>query len=75
MALMTTQQAADRIGKLTAKQREVLRLMAQGLRNRRIGEALGLTEKTIKMHRGALVKRLGVSTAAEAMRLAIEAGL
>lgn len=67
--------AAERIGDLTNQQIAVLRLMAQGKRNRQIGDALGLAEKTIKMHRGALVKRLGVSTTAEAMRLAIEAGL
>jgi DNA-binding NarL/FixJ family response regulator len=66
--------AVARIDRLTPQQQKVLRLMAHGMRNRQIGEELGLTEKTIKMHRGALVKRLGVSTAAEAMRLAIEAG-
>lgn len=66
--------AAARIEQLTRQQRIVLRLMAQGMRNRKIGEQLGLTEKTVKMHRSALVKRLGVSSAAEAIRLAIEAG-
>lgn len=66
--------AAERIGALTRQQKAVLQLMARGLRNRQIGEELGLTEKTIKMHRGALMKRLGVATAGEAMRLAIEAG-
>ncbi len=67
--------AAERISSLTPQQQAVLRLMAQGMRNRQIGEALGLAEKTIKMHRSALVKRLGLVTAAEALRLAIEAGL
>ncbi|MCW3796895.1 LuxR C-terminal-related transcriptional regulator [Sphingomonas sp. BN140010] len=66
--------AVERVMSLTAQQQAVLRLMARGLRNRQIGEELGLTEKTIKMHRSALVRRLGVSTAVEAMRLAIEAG-
>jgi PAS domain S-box-containing protein len=66
--------AAERIGTLTRQQKAVLQLMARGLRNRQIGEELGVTEKTIKMHRGALMKRLGVGTAGEAMRLAIEAG-
>jgi PAS domain S-box-containing protein len=66
--------AAARIDQLTKQQQAVLRLMARGMRNRQIGDQLGLTEKTIKMHRGALVKRLGLSSAAEAMRLAIEAG-
>lgn len=67
--------AARRIACLTQQQRAVLRLMAHGLRNRQIGAELGLAEKTVKMHRSALVRRLGVSTAAEAMRLAIEAHL
>jgi PAS domain S-box-containing protein len=66
--------AATRVRALTAKQQTVLRLMARGMRNRQIGEELGLTEKTIKMHRVALVRRLGLSTSAEAMRIAIEAG-
>lgn len=66
---------AQRIACLTPQQQAVLRLMARGLRNRQIGAELGLTEKTIKMHRSALVRRLGVATSGEAMRLAIEAGL
>lgn len=66
--------ALERVMSLTAQQQAVLRLMAKGLRNRQIGEELGLTEKTIKIYRSALVRRLGVSSAAEAMRLAIEAG-
>lgn len=66
--------AAARLSGLTQQQQAVVRLMARGLRNRQIGEAMGLTEKTIKMHRSALVRRLGVATSAEAIRLAIEAG-
>ncbi|PXA86533.1 histidine kinase [Nostoc sp. 3335mG] len=69
------QAAAERIDGLTPQQRAVLGLMAQGMRNKQIGDTLGLAEKTIKMHRSALVRRLGVTTAAEAMRLAIDAGL
>jgi PAS domain S-box-containing protein len=66
--------AAKRLEQLTPRQQAVLRLMASGMRNRQIGETLGLAEKTIKMHRSALVRRLGVATAGEAMRLAIKAG-
>jgi len=66
--------AAERLSALTAQQQAVLRLVARGWRNRQIAEELGLTEKTIKMYRSALVKRLGVATSGEAMRLAIEAG-
>lgn len=67
--------AAQRLASLTQQQLAVLRLMARGLRNRQIGAELGLAEKTIKMHRSALVRRLGMTTSGEAMRLAIEAGL
>lgn len=73
-AVNTRASAAERVGQLTGQQRNVLRLMARGLRNRQIGEEMGLAEKTIKMHRSALVKRLGVASAADALRLAIEAG-
>lgn len=66
---------AQRLERLTPQQRKVLHLMARGLRNRQIGAELGVTEKTVKMHRSALMQRLGVTTSAEALRLAIEAGL
>ncbi len=71
---LVQENAARRLEQLTPRQQAVLRLMASGMRNRQIGEMLGLTEKTIKMHRSALVRRLGVATAGEAMRLAIKAG-
>lgn len=66
--------AAERLSVLTPQQQAVLRLVARGWRNRQIAEELGLTEKTIKVYRSALVRRLGVASSGEAMRLAIEAG-
>lgn len=66
--------AAERVSVLTPQQLAVLRLMARGWRNRQIADELELTEKTIKIYRSALVKRLGVATSGEAMRLAVEAG-
>ncbi|MBB5716495.1 PAS domain-containing protein [Sphingomonas aerophila] len=74
LAESSSANAIERVAQLTGQQRNVLRLMARGLRNRQIGEEMGLTEKTIKMHRSALVRRLGVANAADALRLAIEAG-
>ena len=63
------------IASLSRRQLEVLRAMARGLRHAAIAKELGITEKTVKMHRGALVRKLGCRTSAEAIRLAIEAGL
>lgn len=67
--------ARARIAGLAPRQAEVLRLMATGLRHAAIADILGITEKTVKMHRGALVAKLGCRTSAEAIRLAVEAGL
>ena len=49
--------------------------MAQGLLNKQIAWELKISEKTVKMHRALLLERLGVSTTAEAIRIAVEAGL
>ena len=49
--------------------------MARGLLNKQIAWDLGIAEKTVKMHRALLLERLGVATSAEAIRLAVEAGL
>jgi PAS domain S-box-containing protein len=67
--------AADRVGGLPRRQREVLQLMARGLLNKQIAWELKISEKTVKMHRALMIQRLGVGTSAEAIRLAVEAGL
>jgi len=66
--------ARARIAALTPRQREVLLLMAEGLLNKQIAWKLGLSERTIKMHRSALLRSLGLETTADAIRLAVEAG-
>jgi DNA-binding NarL/FixJ family response regulator len=67
--------AALKIAELPTRQREVLELMAHGLLNKQIAWKLKISEKTVKMHRALLLERLGVSTTAEAIRIAVEAGL
>lgn len=66
--------ARERIAALTSRQRDVLIAMAAGKLNKQIAWDLGLTERTVKMHRAAMLKALGVRTGAEEIRLAIEAG-
>lgn len=68
-------EAAARVADLPARQREVLERMASGLLNKQIAWELKISEKTVKMHRALLIERLGVSTSAEAIRIAVEAGL
>ena len=64
-----------RVATLPTRQRQVLERMAQGLLNKQIAWELKISEKTVKMHRALLLERLGVSTTAEAIRIAVEAGL
>jgi len=66
--------AHDRIEQLSPRQREILIEMAKGKLNKQIAYDLNLSERTIKMHRSAVLKSLGVRTTADAIRVAIEAG-
>ena len=67
--------AAVLVKALTPRQREVLEQMATGHLNKQIAFTLGLCEQTVKMHRARLMQRLGASTTADAIRIAVEAGL
>ena len=67
--------AAQRIADLPPRQREVLGCMARGLLNKQAAWELKISEKKVKMHRALLIERLGVATSAEAIRIAVEAGL
>ncbi|MGW9111775.1 LuxR C-terminal-related transcriptional regulator [Microbacterium sp. NPDC055683] len=60
---------------LAPREDEVLRLLAQGRRNRQIAEALSLSENTVKFHLARVYRKLGVGTRAEAVALAVGAGL
>lgn len=52
---------------LTKRQRDVLELMAQGRSNRKIAEALGLAEGTVKVHVAAVLRALNVSNRTQAV--------
>jgi DNA-binding NarL/FixJ family response regulator len=49
--------------------------MLAGKLNKQIAGDLGIGEKTVKMHRAALFRRLGVRASADAIRIGLEAGL
>jgi PAS domain S-box-containing protein len=60
---------------LPQRRRQVLELISRGMLNKQIAWELKISEKTVKMHRGLLLEQLGVSTSADAIRIAVEAGL
>ena len=69
------QRAVALVKALPPRQRQVLEQIARGLRNKQIAYALSISEKTVKMHRELLLERLGAATSADAIRIAVEAGL
>ena len=64
-----------RLEKLTPRQMEVLRLMAQGLTTPEIARRLALSTKTIETHRGEIMKRVGIHDLVGLVRYAVRVGL
>jgi FixJ family two-component response regulator len=67
--------ARGRIEKLTDREREVLDCVASGLSNRKIGEKLEISPRTVEIHRANMLTKLGANHTSEAIRIAIEAEL
>ena len=64
-----------RVGTLTERELEVMRHVIAGELNKRIGERLGVVEKTSKVHRARVMEKMGVSSVAELVRLCALAGI
>ena len=60
---------------LSAREREVLKLVAEGYRSRQIGEYLCISEKTVERHRSNLMRKLRVNNVSGLTAYAIEKGL
>jgi FixJ family two-component response regulator len=60
---------------LTARERQVMALVASGLMNKQIAQQLSISEITVKMHRGSLMRKLGARTVAMLGRMAEELDL
>jgi DNA-binding NarL/FixJ family response regulator len=67
--------AAGPLDALTARQREILRLLTQGTSSKEIAYRLGLSRKTVDAHRAHIMERLGIDDLAGLVRLAIREGL
>ena len=59
-----------RFDTLTPREREVMKLVAAGRRNKQIATEIGLSEATVKLHRGQVMRKLGVQSLAELVRMA-----
>jgi FixJ family two-component response regulator len=60
---------------LTPREFEVMQLVIRGMLNKQIGGELGMAEKTVKVHRGRVMQKLGLTSVAELVRLVQRAGV
>jgi len=63
----------QRFRKLSKREREVMELVVKGLLNKQIAGELGISEKTVKVHRGRVMQKTGVRSLAELVQLRIAA--
>ena len=69
------EQLEQRFAALTPREREVLEQVVRGRMNKQIAAALGIHERTVKLHRNAITTKLGVRSVAELTTLTREIGL
>ena len=62
-------EAADLLGRLTAREREVLELITKGFTSREIAETLGLSPRTVETHRAHIVEKMGTNSVVELARI------
>lgn len=60
---------------LTPREREVLSAVARGLTNRQTAEALGISHRTVEVHRARLMRKLEVHSVAQLVALYIRTGI
>ena len=66
---------AEFVEPLTARERDVLEMLAQGRGNREIAAQLGISEHTVKFHVASILGKLGAATRTEAVSIALRRGL
>jgi FixJ family two-component response regulator len=65
----------ERLESLTPRECEILPLVVSGLLNKQVGAEIGVTEGTVKVHRSQLMRKMGVNSLAELVRLAERIGI
>lgn len=69
------QSILQRVQSLTPREYEILTYVITGLLNKQIAYDLDISEKTVKVHRGRVMEKLGVDSVAELVRLSEKAGI
>ena len=71
----TSAPGSPSLGGLTPRERQVLKLLADGMRPREIAQELSISVKTVEVHKQNLMNKLEIHTASELTRFAIREGL
>ena len=65
---------AERVNRLTPRERQVMSLAAEGLSNKAIARQLGISPKTVEIHRSHVMAKMEVTSSAALIRLVVQAG-
>ena len=68
-------QPAETRARVTAREREIIRHIAEGESNKEIAAALGISSRTAETHRATILRKLGASSVAEIVRYAVRNGI
>jgi DNA-binding NarL/FixJ family response regulator len=68
----TTSEGGQILGRLTRREREVMRLLVEGLPNKEIGRRLKIEVVTVALHLRSIYRKLGVTSRTQAVRMALE---
>lgn len=65
----------ERFARLTAREREVMRLVVDGMQNKQVAHELGIAEVTVQIHRSRIKQKMEAASVAELVRNAITLGI
>jgi FixJ family two-component response regulator len=69
-AVSVVQEVRERFATLSAREQQVMRLVTAGKMNKQVAGDLGISEFTVKIHRGAVMRKMGARTLADLIRMA-----
>ncbi|MFO7324193.1 MAG: response regulator transcription factor [Pseudomonadota bacterium] len=72
--LRQREQIRRRLDSLTARERQVLDLMIQGTQNKVMAAHLGISQRTVEIHRAHVMEKLGAHSVAQLVRMVLDAG-